>query len=112
MRPPAVLPDHDVSVEEATFTWSCSCGQRGEWTEAPDDMPYATALLVLEARGWLHKTLDPEPTDSHPKVGTLAGYHWHRERGLPPCETCRIAYNAYHRRWKREQTARRRGRDD
>lgn len=107
MKPAPVLPNHDVAIDDSAFAWSCSCGLSGDWTEAPADMPHATALLVLEARGWVHKILDPDPIDTHPKAGTLGGYHWHRERLLPPCEACRVAYNAYHRRWKREHTAKR-----
>jgi hypothetical protein len=29
----------------------------------------------------------------HPPHGTAAGYAWHRRKGTPVCEYCRLAYN-------------------
>jgi len=60
---------------------------------------------------WAGKLPSQRPTPDHIRepapCGTTSGYARHRRDGEGPCQACRAAHSAYHRRYDRQHPDRR-----
>jgi hypothetical protein len=103
--------------------WVCKCGERFDH----DGLAWKHIhTCEIAKRSFLNSMRKTNGYRLIAECGTSSGYNRHRDKGEPPCDTCRAARNAYKSRryhaedplaralrleWKREYNRRRRAED-